>query len=129
MTGRWDAVRLERVLSNLLSNAIKYSPDGGAITVAVMRERDEANSQSWACVSVQDEGIGIPAADLPTLFERFRRGSNVPRNIPGTGIGLASAKHIIEQHDGTLAVESQTGKGTRVSVRLPVVAEAAEVTT
>ena len=118
LVGEWDGARLARVLSNLLGNAIKYSPAGGDIVVEVGREEDP--TRSWAVVSVTDQGIGIPAADVPYLFERFRRGGNVTGRIAGTGIGLAGAKQIVEQHGGTITVDSQEGKGATFFVRLPL---------
>jgi signal transduction histidine kinase len=72
-------------------------------------------------LTVRDEGLGIPASDLPHVFERFHRGSNVER-ISGTGIGLAGAKDIVEQHGGTISVASSEGHGTTVVVRLPLAA-------
>lgn len=114
-----DAARLERVLQNLLSNAIKYSPAGGAVTLGV--DREPAPGGAWAALTVRDEGVGIPAADLPRLFERFRRGSNVVGRIAGTGLGLATARQIVEAHGGTIALESAEGTGTTVTVRLPLV--------
>jgi signal transduction histidine kinase len=116
--GRWDALRIRRVLDNIVGNAVKYSPAGGDIIVAVSREgRDDG---ARAAVAVRDAGIGIPAADLAHLFERYRRGSNVGSRIAGTGIGLAGAKQIVEQHGGTIAVESAEGMGTIVTVELPL---------
>jgi PAS domain S-box-containing protein len=119
LAGSWDRVRLTRMLSNLLMNAIKYSPDGGEILVSLSAERDPAGGE-WAQVDVHDHGIGIPAGDLPRLFERFHRGSNVPEHIPGVGLGLPSAKQIAEQHGGTISVQSKEGEGSRFSVRLPI---------
>jgi signal transduction histidine kinase len=87
------------------------------VTVHVGRVEDEAGSQ--AKLVVQDEGIGIPAADLPQIFERYRRGRNVGR-IAGTGIGLTGARQIVERHGGTIEVASDEGAGTRVTVRLPL---------
>lgn len=118
LEGNWDASRLERVLINLLSNAVKYSPEGGEIIVDVRRE--ERESGLVAVVVVRDQGIGIPAADLPHVFERFHRGSNVVGKIEGTGIGLAGAKQIVEQHGGTVSVESQEGAGAAFTVVLPL---------
>lgn len=117
-TGTWDAVRLQRVVENLLSNAIKYSPKGGTITVTLANDRRD--NREWAIVSVRDQGLGIPATDLPTVFERYRRGSNVATRISGTGIGLAGAHHIVEQHGGTIAVESTEGVGSVFTVALPL---------
>ena len=118
VVGSWDPIRLERVVSNLLDNAVKYSPNGGAITVAVTRD---GNSGSPAAVlTVRDSGIGIPPDDLPHVFERFHRGGNVVGRIKGTGLGLAGARQIVEQHGGTIAVASQPGEGTTFTVRLPL---------
>jgi signal transduction histidine kinase len=113
-----DRDRLSRVVANLLSNAVKYSPAGGTITVSLTQE--ETEQRRWVVLSVQDAGMGIPAADLPSIFERFHRGSNVRGMIAGTGIGLAGAKQTVELHGGDIRVESVEGKGTSVTVRLPL---------
>lgn len=118
LVGAWDEARLTRALGNLLSNAVKFSPDGGEINVRVWREEEAAGM--WAVLSVTDQGMGIPVADLPHLFERFRRGGNVAGRIAGTGIGLAGAKQIVEQHGGTITVESEEGNGATFTVRLPL---------
>jgi len=113
LTGFWDRARLSRVLINLLSNAIKYSPALSTVVVTVGKEGD------WAVVSVRDQGIGIPAEDLPRIFDWFYRGGNAVQTVPGTGIGLAGSRLIIEQHGGTLAAESALNKGSTFTVRLP----------
>jgi PAS domain S-box-containing protein len=113
VVGTWDAARLERVLANLLSNAIKYSPSGGEVVVEVQRE------VNWGILTVTDRGLGIPAADIPHVFERFRRASNVGRLIAGSGLGLAGARDIVEQHGGTISVTSEEGQGSTFLVRLP----------
>jgi PAS domain S-box-containing protein len=118
LTGIWDEERLERVISNLLSNAIKYSSDGAPITVTVGEEGESGDRR--AIVAVQDRGIGIPADDLPHIFERFRRGGNVGEHARGTGIGLAGVRQILEQHEGTIHVESKEGAGSTFTVRLPL---------
>jgi PAS domain S-box-containing protein len=118
LVGEWDAPRLERVLGNLLGNAVKYSPDGGEMSLEVRRE--ERDGQPWARVAVRDRGIGIPDAELPHVFERFHRASNVVGRFPGEGIGLAGAKQVVEQHGGSIEVESQEGRGSTFSLRLPL---------
>lgn len=125
--GEWDRERLTRVLGNLTGNAIKYSPDGGDIVVT-LDEEPSADGRPFAVISIRDHGIGIPEGDLSHLFERFRRGANVAR-IQGTGIGLAGAKQIVEQHGGTLTVSSKEGEGSTFIVRLPVIPEPSAPTT
>jgi signal transduction histidine kinase len=117
--GIWDALRLERLLGNLLSNAIKYSPDGGEIIVKVGQEDGETNGV--AILVVSDQGIGIPAADLPHIFDRFYRAANAIGRLPGNGLGLAGGRQIVEQHGGTIVAESQEGAGTTFTVRLPII--------
>jgi signal transduction histidine kinase len=118
LVGCWDSARLERVIGNLLSNAVKYSSPVATVTVSVSRELIDGTA--WATLAVQDEGIGIPAADLPYVFERFFRGGNVTGRIRGTGIGLAGAEAIVSGHGGTIAVTSVEGRGSTFTVRLPL---------
>jgi signal transduction histidine kinase len=118
LVGLWDQDRLERVLHNLLSNAIKYSPGGGEVRVGIRRERTSAGD--WAVVTVQDEGLGIPAAEVPRIFEGFHRASNVSGRIAGTGIGLATARQVVEEHGGSIGVASNEGRGSTFTVRLPL---------
>jgi len=120
LVGCWDAARLRRVLDNLLSNAIKYSPAGGDIIVTLERQEDQDGS--WALVRVRDPGVGIPAADQPHVFEHFHRAGNVAGRIAGTGLGLAGSRRIVHQHGGALAVESEEGRGSTFTVRLPLTA-------
>jgi signal transduction histidine kinase len=108
-----DPKLLYQAFSNLLSNAIKYSPGGSPIQV-----RAEL-SGGQLLISVQDQGIGIPAQDLERMFERYHRGSNV-KGIVGTGIGLYLVKTVVSLHGGEIAVESREGQGSRFSVRMPV---------
>lgn len=114
IVGQWDRARIERVLQNLLSNALKYSPDGGEV---LLRLRTDGGT---AIIEVSDRGIGIPAADLDRIFVRFYRGSNVTGRISGTGIGLTLVRQIVEQHGGSVAVESEPGRGTTFRVSLPL---------
>jgi PAS domain S-box-containing protein len=113
-----DERRVHRVLANLLANAIKYSPAGGPVRVMV--KESAAPDGNSALLVVRDEGVGIPAEDLPHVFERFHRGSNVVGRFAGTGLGLASARELVELHGGTISVASEEGKGSTFVVRLPV---------
>jgi signal transduction histidine kinase len=117
LPGRGDITRLDRVFSNLLSNAIKYDP--GEMPVLVTLDREEHDGCSVAMIEVRDQGIGIPTADLPHIFEQFHRASNVG-TVKGTGVGLSSAKQIIELHGGTIAVQSTEGQGSTFTVHIPL---------
>jgi PAS domain S-box-containing protein len=111
---RGDALRLEQVFLNLLSNAAKYSAAPTPITVVVR------GGQDTVCVDIADQGIGIPAADLPRLFQRFYRAANVvDQRISGMGIGLYVVKEIVDLHGGTITVASSEGQGSTFSVCLP----------
>ncbi|WP_414586925.1 ATP-binding protein [Scytonema sp. PCC 10023] len=107
-----DGLLLRQIFVNLMSNAIKYSPDGGKIEFHLI------GNDSQVIFSVKDQGIGIPIDDQDNLFQAFSRGSNVD-TIPGTGLGLAIANACVELHGGDIALESQEGKGTKVTVTLP----------
>ncbi len=123
LLGRYDVPRLRRVVANLLSNAVKYSPPGAPICVRMGREPGEGGG--LAVLAIEDRGIGIPAADLPHIFEPFHRAANATGRVAGTGLGLAGAKQIVELHGGTLTVESVEGEGSTFTVRLPLSAEEA----
>lgn len=110
-----DPDRVEQVLVNLLDNAIKYSRPGGTVTVSVA-----ADPGSSVRVQVRDEGIGIPAADLPRIGQRFYRADKArSRAEGGSGLGLAIAQALVQAHGGRLWLESQEGLGTVVSFTLP----------
>ncbi|NTU79664.1 MAG: HAMP domain-containing histidine kinase [Chloroflexales bacterium] len=117
LPGPWSRPHLERILGNLLANAIKYSPVGGEIRVCLGREDDALGS--WATLSVRNHGIGITASDLPLLARPGYRARNVGA-IPGTGFGLASVREVVEQHGGTLAIQSEMGRSTTVRICLPL---------
>ena len=108
-----DPQFLRQVLINIIGNAVKYTPEGGAVTVAIQREA------SRATVAVRDTGIGIRAEDLPYIFDRFFR-VDESRSSAGFGLGLSIAKSIIEAHGGTITVSSEPGTGTCFSIMLPV---------
>lgn len=114
-----DGRAIQQALVNLMDNAIKHSAKGQA--VAVQLERSES-SPGTVKLSVSDQGPGIPIAEQAKIFERFYRlGSELRRETQGIGIGLNIAKHIVEAHGGCLTVESESGKGSRFTVELPIV--------
>jgi PAS domain S-box-containing protein len=117
---RGDAVRLSRVLDNLLDNATKYSSPASQIRVVF--EQEAAADTEWAVVRIRDRGIGIPASDLPHIFDRYHRGANVA-HIPGEGLGLSSVRQLVELHEGSVDVESQEGIGTTFTLRFPLLAD------
>jgi signal transduction histidine kinase len=124
LVGTWDATRLRHTLDNLLSNAVKYSPRESTVTVTL--DRTEENGKPWAVITVRDQGIGIPAADVPHIFERFRRARNV-QWVSGSGIGLSVVADIVRQHGGEVSVSSQEHQGTTFTVQLPLSAEQRDV--
>ena len=111
-----NARRLERVVANLLSNAVKNSLEGR--TVVDIR-RAAVERRTWVALRVSDQGIGIPAVDLPYAFERFRRGSNVDGRMPGSAIGLAGVRQIVHSHGGVITIDSIEDEGTTLTIRLP----------
>ncbi|MGD2147336.1 MAG: HAMP domain-containing sensor histidine kinase, partial [Anaerolineae bacterium] len=114
-----DSQWMTQVMNNLMSNAIRYTLAGGEITVETGIQY--AEGRSWATVTVSDTGIGIPADELPHVFDRFFRGEE-PRTmqISGTGLGLAILKEIVELHGGQVTVESQVDQGSSFRVWLPL---------
>jgi signal transduction histidine kinase len=111
---RGDRARLAQVLDNFVSNAIKFTPRGGSVTVATLVRPGEIE------IVVSDTGMGIPATELPLLFQRFFRAERATAGaIPGTGLGLAIAKAIVTGHGGRIRVESEEGAGTTFRVILP----------
>ncbi len=112
-----DREMWEKVVLNLLSNALKFTFEG-SITVRV--GRDHADADGYAIVTVTDTGIGVPAAEMPRLFERFHRIESArARSTEGSGIGLALVKELVGLHGGTITADSYEGTGTTFTVRLP----------
>jgi two-component system phosphate regulon sensor histidine kinase PhoR len=110
-----DEARLQEAIYNLIDNAVKYSPAGGQITVRASR------ADGRLSLSVSDNGAGIPARDLPRIFERFYRADKARhRELGGTGLGLSIVKHIAQLHGGQVEAESELGRGTTVQVHLPL---------
>jgi len=110
-----DPHRIGEVLHNLLENALAHTANGGTITVAARKQGE------WAEASVIDTGEGIPAEDLPRIFERFYRvDKSRTRTTGGSGLGLTIARRLVEMHGGTIKVESEPGKGSRFSFTMPL---------
>ena len=116
VVGSYDRTRLAQMLDNLIENAVKYSPEGGTVQVRVWHDADNAY------LTVADQGIGIPAADLPHLFDRFHRGGNVDdRHFAGMGLGLYICSSIVAQHGGRLwATSPGQGQGSTFHIVLPL---------
>ena len=111
-----DTALLQQALYNLVENALKYTPQGGGVTIHLQ------TAPADLTFAVQDSGIGIPANDLPRLFEKFYRGTNREALAQrGTGLGLAIVKAIVERHSGKIWVESELGKGSTFYLQIPLV--------
>ncbi len=115
LVSRGDEARLRELFMNLLDNAIRYTPAPGTVSISLRREGQ------MAVVAITDTGIGIPAEDIPFIFERFYRvDKSRSRADAGSGLGLAICRHIAEAHGGKMEVESQVGMGSTFSVWLPL---------
>jgi two-component system phosphate regulon sensor histidine kinase PhoR len=110
-----NPVRLRQLLANLIDNAIEFTPKGGEINVRA------ATEDGQIILQVSDNGMGIPLADQPYVFDKFYRASNIPPELPGAGLGLSIVKSIVENHRGRIWVESTVGQGSTFTVVLPVV--------
>ena len=109
-----DRDKITQVIDNILSNAIKYSPEGGSITISLKDEKDQV------CITVSDEGVGIPKENIPQIFDRFYRVDKArSRKLGGTGLGLAIAKQIVLAHGGEILVDSEWDVGTTITIILP----------
>jgi two-component system sensor histidine kinase VicK len=110
-----DKDGIEQVILNVLSNAIKYTGNGGRIDI------DAFTSGKKAYIVITDNGIGIPESEIARVFERFYRVDRArSRSVGGTGLGLAISKQIVEEHDGSIELSSHEGRGTKVTVTLPI---------
>ena len=117
-----DSSRLQQVMVNLLTNAVKFTPEQGCVQVGLQRRGEQAE------ITVTDTGIGIPAAFLPHVFDRFRQAdASIHGRFGGLGLGLAIVKHLVDLHGGAIAAESAgEGRGATFTLRLPLVARRAE---
>jgi len=111
-----DKSNMEEMITNLVSNAIKYNKKNGTVSLSIKK-----HNNGDICINCIDTGIGMPKEALPRLFEEFFRvRSQATHHITGTGLGLSIVKEIVEAHGGNISVESELGKGTTFSVKLPV---------
>lgn len=127
-----DREHYEKIINNLVHNALKFTPAGGSITVDCQKHQRHpengipaislpANIDTFVEVSVKDDGIGIPAAQLPHIFDRFYRTDNTTyQESKGSGIGLALSKELVELHYGGITVQSEAGKGSAFTIYLPL---------
>ena len=110
-----DPNLLSEIIQNLVGNAIRYTDPGGVVNVRTSRDNGDA------LVVVSDTGVGIPARDIPRVFERFYRVDSArSRETGGTGLGLAIVRHVADRHGGSVDVESELGAGTTFTMRLPI---------
>ncbi|BCR03329.1 hypothetical protein DESUT3_03980 [Desulfuromonas versatilis] len=109
-----DGERIEQVLHNLLGNAVRYSPGGGSVRVAAQVEPEGCR------IRISDQGRGMPPAERRRVFEKFYRGERSSQDTEGLGLGMTIARHIVEAHGGSIEVESEEGRGTTVSVCIPL---------
>ncbi|MCI0656708.1 MAG: HAMP domain-containing histidine kinase, partial [Acidobacteria bacterium] len=108
-----DARRLRQAVANLLDNAIKYTPDGGRIEISAHAEPQRIQ------ISVKDTGIGIPAEELPKIWDRLYRGE-AGRSQRGLGLGLSLVRAVVQAHKGSVEVHSEPGRGSEFVIHLPV---------
>lgn len=112
-----DSFQLTSAAFNLLDNALKYSPSGRSLSI------DLLNKGAWAEIVVADEGVGIPRRDHDRVFERFYRVDRSRSSAMGSGLGLAVVRHVAQQHEGEVTLQSEEGVGSTFTIRLPVHAE------
>ena len=131
-TAACDALRIGQVIRNLISNAVKFTPDGGGIRIVLAhveqragRRRDDPAATRFARFAVSDSGVGIPADELESIFDKFVQSSKTRTGAGGTGLGLAISREIVEGHDGRIHASNRAGGGACFEVMLPLIDEAA----
>ncbi|MZH02016.1 MAG: PAS domain S-box protein [Nitrospinae bacterium] len=114
-TDKWnvDLEKMEQIFKNLYSNAVKYSPDGGTITTSVRSVNGHTE------VEIEDQGVGMSKDAVKKVFDKYYRGENMEKSVPGSGLGMTIVKYILEAHGGSVSVESEPGKGTKVVMCVP----------
>ncbi|MGD2162534.1 MAG: GAF domain-containing protein [Anaerolineales bacterium] len=113
-----DEKMISQVVANLMTNALNYTPQGGHVELRTEKIVDEEGT--WSTLSVRDDGLGIPEAELNRIFDRFYRGSiSRKTGTPGTGLGLSISKEILERHQGRITVKSEPGAGSEFTIWLP----------
>jgi two-component system, OmpR family, sensor histidine kinase ResE len=120
VVARADEDRLEQVLTNLLDNAVRHTPEGKSLTIRA--EETEERNGKVVVIQIEDTGTGIPAEDVPYIFERFYKADKARTRVAsgGTGLGLSIVKNIIDAHQGTVSVTSRLGEGTTFTITIPV---------
>ncbi len=110
-----DADALQRLIMNIISNALNFTPAGGYVRITIDQRGGKVT------IRIKDTGIGIAKEDLPHIFERLYRVDKARGRNGGTGLGLSIAKEIAEKHHGTINIESESGKGTLVTIVFPTI--------
>lgn len=108
-----DSIKFTLAIRNLVSNAIKYTPAGGSVSIVLRKNGNQAE------IVVSDTGIGIPKADMGKIFSKFFRAKNIGETA-GTGLGLFIVKNIVSGHGGRIDIQSEEGRGTRVTIFIPI---------
>lgn len=115
-----DSTKMQEILSNLISNAIKYMPEGGKVLIDVQELAYNQEGYTLIQTKVSDTGIGMSEEFLPSLFELFTRERNTTLSkIPGTGLGMAIVKNLVDFMNGSIEVESELGKGSTFTITIP----------
>ena len=124
----WDTRAVHQILLNILGNAVKFTPPGGTVRLDARQDPAADHGRGAYAITVADNGPGIPETDIPRLFEAFAQARGRNDAAEGTGLGLPIARALAEAHDGTIALSSRAGEGTRVRIELPLASRNAAAT-